>query len=225
MQSSTPASQPGSDPFATGVLQVQGLGCSRGDQVLFDALEFRIEPSGVLLIEGPNGSGKTTLLRAICGLVPIDAGRISWNDRAVETAFDETYRDAIAYVGHASGIKEDLTAAENLTAARALGGGGGREGLAPTAALEQLGLGWAGERLVRRLSAGQRRRVALARLLTAPAPLWILDEPLAALDTDGKRLLETLISEHASAGGLTLISTHQPLALPDVGVEHLYLAA
>jgi heme exporter protein A len=193
----------------THALAVDGLCCIRGDRALFDGLTFELGPGEVVQLHGANGSGKTTLLRAICGLVPIEAGRVRWCGAALAPA-DEAFLGALTWIGHVPGVKADLTPRENLATDRALNAA--TAGLAPHAAANRVGLGAHVDTPLRRLSAGQGRRTALARLLVTPTPLWVLDEPLSALDADGRALVEALIGEHAARGGLTLLSTHQPLA-------------
>ena len=203
-------------------LVVDALCCVRDERVLFERIDFRLPPGHVVQLEGPNGAGKTTLLRAVCGLAPIEAGTVYWGGEP-RAADEEAFRAALTYIGHVPGVKRDLTPRENLRASLALGGG------APTAppdeAFERLGLAGLADTPLRRLSAGQARRAALARLLVAPTPLWILDEPLTALDPGGKALVEALVAEHAEAGGLALISTHQPLALGGDRVHGIRLGA
>lgn len=201
-------------------LVVEGLCCLRGDRILFGDLGFALAPGGVLQLEGPNGSGKTTLLRAICGLTPIETGTIYWRGAPRDEVIDD-FRAALTYIGHVPGVKRDLTAREDLMAWRALGAGESTS--ADDAAFERTGLAGLGDTPLRHLSAGQTRRVALARLIAMPTTLWLLDEPLTALDTDGKVLLETLLSDHAAAGGMTVISTHHQLDLADTPVQRIRL--
>lgn len=202
------------------VLAGRELRCLRGDRLIFEGLEFTLAAGGILQIEGPNGSGKTTLLRAICGLTPIDAGTMLWHGTPRDEAADE-FLAALTYIGHIPGVKRDLTPRENLAAWRALATA---EPACPADdAFERVGLAGLGDTPLRHLSAGQTRRVALARLLALPTTLWLLDEPLTALDADGKALFETLLTEHAATGGLAVISTHHPLDLTAVAVQRLRL--
>lgn len=201
-------------------LAVDGLCCLRGDRVLFEDLGFALAPGGVVQLEGPNGSGKTTLLRAICGLTPFETGTIYWRGTPRDEIIDD-FRAALTYIGHVPGVKRDLTAREDLMAWRALGAG--ESTCAADIAFERAGVAGLGDTPLRHLSAGQTRRVALARLIAMPTMLWLLDEPLTALDTDGKVLLETLLSEHATAGGMTVISTHHQLDLADIPVQRIRL--
>ncbi len=201
-------------------LVVEALCCARDDRILFEALGFTLTPGGIVQLEGANGSGKTTLLRAICGLAPIEDGRVSWRGTPREEVLDE-FLAALTYLGHIPGVKRDLTPRENLAASRALTTM--EPALPPDTAFYRVGLGGLGDTPLRRLSAGQIRRAALARLLVVPTPLWLLDEPLTALDTDGKRMLERLIADHAAAGGMTVISTHHALDLAATPVQRIRL--
>jgi len=212
-----PASIPETPP-----LVVQGLCCVRGDRELFAELDLAIAPGEVLQIEGDNGTGKTTLLRAVCGLAPIEEGRVLWHGLDVMEAADE-FLGALTYIGHTAGVKRDLTPIENLDTAIALTRAA--PAVDPESALARLGLLALEHTPLRQLSAGQGRRVALARLLVIPTTLWVLDEPFTALDATGKSLVETMITEHCANGGLVLVSTHQPLALDGVRVHHLRLGA
>lgn len=210
-----PASIPETPP-----LEVRNLCCVRGDRELFSELDLAIAPGEVLQIEGDNGTGKTTLLRAVCGLAPIEEGRVLWRGLDVLEAADE-FLGALTYIGHTPGVKRDLSPLENIETAIALTRA--EPAAAPEAALGRLGLRGLEDTPLRQLSAGQGRRVALARLLVIPTTLWVLDEPFTALDASGKSLVETMIAEHCGSGGLVLVSTHQPLALDGVRVHHLRL--
>lgn len=201
-------------------LVARQLACQRGGDVLFTGLDFALAPGSVLDIEGANGSGKTTLLRVVCGLRPADAGSVYW-DGADVAEDPEPLRRALTFVGHAPGVKRDLTARENLQAALSIAGGGTTQ--RHERALERVGLLAHAERPVRALSAGQTRRLSLARLLLRRSPLWVLDEPFSALDRAGKALLEQLIAEHCGAGGMALLTTHQPADFGAVPVQVLPL--
>lgn len=199
-------------------LLVERLRCAPGR--LREEIDFSLSAGELLQIEGANGSGKTTLLRAICGLVVPEAGRVLWND--VDITHDpEPLRRALTLVGHASGAKRDLTPRENLQTALAIAGG--KSGQECSEALERVGLAARSDTPLRRLSAGQVRRVSLARLLLRPNPLWILDEPFSALDRTGKALLEELIVGHVRSGGMVLLTTHQPADLGPLAVRTLSL--
>jgi len=202
------------------VLDAQGLTCTRGERTLFDGLDLSLAPGELVQVEGANGSGKTSLLRALCGLVPLDAGRVLWNGVDMDEARID-FLAALTYLGHAPAVKQDLTARENLRVAGALSD-------IPAAmrveqALERLALSDLADAQLRTLSAGQRRRVGLARLLLHPTPLWILDEPFTALDVTGKRILEGLVGDHCRASGMALVTTHQPADFGDLPVRTLHL--
>lgn len=190
------------------LLQAAELECMRGERILFQGLSFTAEPGALVRISGANGSGKTSLLRMVCGLLPAVAGEIRWRGIPVHALRDE-YNRSLVYVGHLNGIKGDLTAYENLAMGAAL------QGRLPSEpqirdALKRLGLaGW--EQLpARALSQGQQRRVALARLLLAGSrPLWVLDEPFAALDAAAIDTLREIIAAHRKQGGIALLTTHQ----------------
>lgn len=211
------ASVPGRSPYR---LCAERLRCAPGR--LRQEVDFSLSAGEVLQIEGANGSGKTTLLRAVCGLIVPEAGRVSWND--IDIAEDpEPLRRALTFIGHAAGVKRDLTPRENLRAARAIAGDASRD--ACSEALERVGLDGRADVPLRRLSAGQVRRVSLARLLLRRNPLWVLDEPFSALDRPGKALLEELIIAHCGAGGMVLLTTHQPADLGPLSVRTLVLEA
>ncbi len=190
-------------------LSAQGLCCVRHDRRLFDALSFTLRDGEILQVEGANGSGKTSLLRMLCGLVQPDEGAILWDGADIQDARAEFLADVI-YIGHAHGVKEELTARENLRFAQALGPAGHTS---IETALDRVGLYGYEDVPARALSAGQRRRVALARLLVRAARLWILDEPFTALDRAGRELVEALLAAHIEGGGLAVLTTHQPHAL------------
>ncbi|MDT3705507.1 MAG: cytochrome c biogenesis heme-transporting ATPase CcmA [Thiobacillus sp.] len=193
------------------MLSAHGLTCERGERLLFRNLDFELGAGEALLVRGGNGRGKTSLLRILCGLSAPAAGEVRWRGEAIARA-RERYGREMTYVGHANGIKDDLTPLENLRLAAALGGRALGEDAAK-AALARVGLARCIDLPARVLSFGQRRRVALAGLATAGAHLWILDEPLAGLDVDGVAMVEAMIGEHVRAGGLAIMTTHQALRL------------
>lgn len=192
------------------MLKVSGLACSRGERRLFADVSFSLTSGEWLHVQGDNGSGKTSLMRLLVGLSSADAGTILWRDEPTPSA--EFRRDLI-YLGHHAAVKEDLTPLENLRLAAALDGIALDE-RAALAALIRLGLRGREELPVRVLSAGQKRRVLLARLLTRPAILWVLDEAFNALDVAAVRLLGGLIGEHLAKGGMAVLTSHQPLPVP-----------
>ncbi|SMH55460.1 heme ABC exporter ATP-binding protein CcmA [Azospirillum agricola] len=195
------------------------LSCLRGDRLVFTGLEFSLAPGGALVLLGPNGSGKSSLLRVMAGLLKPIRGRLSWDGVAVADE-PEQHRTKIQYVGHLDAVKPVLTAAENLAFWAALGGAADPDANARTA-LERLGVPHIAAVPGRYLSAGQKRRLNLARLLAAPKPLWLLDEPTVALDRAAIALFEGLIAEHRAGGGMVVLSTHTDIATP--GGEELHL--
>jgi heme exporter protein A len=196
------------------MLSIHDLACERGERLLFRNLDFELSAGEALLVRGGNGRGKTSLLRILCGLSLPASGVVRWRGELIGKVHEQYGRE-MAYIGHANGIKDDLTPLENLRLAAALGG---REMDSETAmaALERVGLSRCLDFPARVLSFGQRRRVALAGLMTADALLWILDEPLTGLDVQGVAMVEQMIRDHVVAGGLVIMTTHQPLALDGV---------
>ncbi|WP_395458926.1 heme ABC exporter ATP-binding protein CcmA [Azospirillum melinis] len=195
------------------------LTCLRGDRLVFTGLEFRIAPGGALVLLGPNGSGKSSLLRVMAGLLKPLRGTLDWD--GVSVADDpDAHRAQVQYVGHLDAVKPVLTAAENLAFWAALAGAADPAANA-RAALDRLGVPHIAGVPGRYLSAGQKRRLNLARLLAAPATLWLLDEPTVALDRAAIALFEGLIAEHRAQGGMVVLSTHTDIATP--GGEELHL--
>lgn len=196
-------------------LEARGLTIRRGFRLLFEGLDVALARGEILQLSGPNGAGKSTLMRALAGFTAPDAGEVCWKG----VSDDIEPATLLHYHGHREGLREALTPRENLAFSAALLGGevGLIEG-----ALARLGASKLIDLPVQVLSAGQRRRVALARLLVAPRPVWLLDEPLAALDVAGQALVSALLAEHALLGGMALVATHQPLA---VEVRHMSLGA
>lgn len=192
------------------------LTCLRGGRLVFTGLDFRIAPGEALLLLGPNGSGKSSLLRLMAGLLRPFRGRIGWDDGDDP----DHHRTRVRYVGHLDAVKPVLSALENLSFWAAIGDADSpREGA--RAALERLGVPQIAGVPGRYLSAGQKRRLALARVLAAPAPLWLLDEPTVALDRAAVRLLEGVMAEHRAAGGMVVLSTHADVDLPGARALHL----
>jgi heme exporter protein A len=191
-------------------VEVRDMRCSRGPVILFRDVSFAVASGEWVALRGANGSGKTTLLRCIAQLTRPDAGEVIWEGEPVGRD-PVRFREALCYSGHLPGIKDDLTADENLAALLALRGRAVDRD-ARHAALARVGLEKRRHLPARRLSAGQRRRIALARLALERAPLWALDEPLTALDDEGQRLFEQLLADHISGGGLAIVATHQPIA-------------
>jgi heme exporter protein A len=204
------------------MLEVKGLSCARGEMQLFANLDFSLAAGELLQVQGENGSGKTTLLRTLCGFVQPLAGEIRWQGKK-HSELGEDYAANIIYLGHANAIKDELNALENLRISSALSGANIGDSAA-LAALRRMGLRGRETFPVKVLSQGQRRRVALARLLVNKAPLWILDEPLTALDVGAVEMMQGLIGEHLARQGMVIFTTHQPLAVAGVQTRYLKLS-
>jgi heme exporter protein A len=194
------------------LLEVGGLACRRGGRPVFDRLSFGLGAGELLAVTGRNGSGKTTLLRALALLVRPLAGSIVWQGAEVRDDPD-AWRGRLAWLGHLDGLKGDLSVRENLVAAERLRGrpvaDAGVDRALAAFALEPLA-----QRAVRTLSAGQRRRAALARVLLSDAPLWLLDEPLNALDAAAQQAFRGVLQQHLANGGLAIAATHADLGMP-----------
>lgn len=206
---------------ASPLLEIHRLECQRGGRILFENLTFSLTQGRALLVEGENGSGKTSLLRIISGLGRPAAGEVRWRGRAIDETRAEYARE-MAWVGHQNGVKPELSTLENLGFAAALHGQPNADEL--LRALETVGLA---DRIAvpgRALSAGQKQRLALARLLLGRAKLWILDEPFTALDVLGISLISTLIKRHLAQGGLAVMTSHQPVQI-DAPLVRLGLGA
>ena len=200
-------------------LTVHDLACTRGDRLLFKGMNFRLNIDELLLVQGGNGQGKTSLLRLLTGLSRPEAGEIRWRGGPIGKQ-RETYHAEMIYLGHANGVKDDLNPVENLRFAAGLQGRAFEQAGA-VSTLERLGLSRCLDLPCRVLSFGQRRRVALSALLLAGAALWILDEPLTGLDIHAVALMEGLIRDHLSAGGMVVATTHQALNLDGIPVQRL----
>jgi len=192
----------------TPILEVKDLQCIRDDRILFNHLSFSLARGQILQVEGRNGSGKTSLLRMLCGLALPNEGEIYWKNQNIQEIKSD-YWATLAYIGHTSGLKADLTPLENLAIAQALSFF--PTSLALEEALIQVGLSGFEEVPTRMLSAGQQRRVALARLLINQSQLWILDEPFTALDKIAIQMVEKLMMTHAQQGGMILLTSHHAL--------------
>lgn len=194
------------------MLEVTDLECARGDLVLFSRLQFALRPGELLHVKGPNGSGKTTLLRTLCGLMCQEVGEIRWNGELTNTLGEDFNRE-LTYIGHHNGVKDELTAIENLMVTGRLAGKLYAEGDI-LQALRRIGLSGREDLPAQVLSQGQRRRVALARLLLSNTRLWVLDEPYTALDVAAIGVLSGVIANHLGNGGMVMLTTHQ-----DVDIE------
>ena len=185
-----------------GGLEASGVSCFRGERLVLDGVSFAVARGGALLLLGPNGAGKSTLLRVLAGLKRLDAGRVLFDG-------SDDYAGRVAFLGHQDAVKPGLTAVENLAFAARMGGGD------IALALEGVGLGALGALPARMLSAGQKRRLALARLALSGADLWLLDEPTLGLDSAAVERFGAVLAGHRAGGGVVVAATHLPLPLPD----------
>lgn len=192
-----------SSPSSSILLEARALVFSRQDEPVFGPVDFALRAGEIALVEGDNGSGKTTLMRVLTGMLRPGEGQVLF---AGEPFSLTTMGGAIVFLGHHLGLKFDLTARENLAVSAGLYGM--RDGMGPMEALSSVGLGGFEDEPVRRLSAGQKKRAALARLLLLPARVWLLDEPYANLDREGIALVNSLLDGHASRGGAALVTSH-----------------
>jgi heme exporter protein A len=188
-------------------LSLDNIALERGERRIASGISARVAGGEALLLQGPNGSGKSTLLRVLAGLMPAAEGTVAWD--GIDVARDrEAHRARLTFLGHQDALKGGLTALENLQFWASFNGGNAEE------ALKAFGLAKLADRSARTLSAGQKRRLALSRLALSDAlPLWLLDEPVTALDTEARASFVALLKRHLAAGGLAIIATHEPLAI------------
>ncbi|KQV99415.1 cytochrome c biogenesis heme-transporting ATPase CcmA [Rhizobacter sp. Root1221] len=194
------------------MLTLHDLACAKGERLLFKGVHCTLERGAWLHVTGANGIGKTSLLRLLCGLSPPATGEIRWDGEPIQ-ALGETWRRQLLYIGHDSGLQGMLSARENLRVAAALAGSRPSD-TELTAALARLGLAGRAHLPARFLSQGQKRRVALARLVDSTAPVWVLDEPFVAIDGEALQVLSGLIAAHLERGGLAVLTSHQAVDIP-----------
>lgn len=202
----------------TNKLQANHLTLLRGDRCLFQGLSFALDSGGLLLLEGPNGSGKTSLLKAIVGMLDLEEGDINWNGAPIRKA-RQAYHEALVWMAHRVGFKSDLTLTENLRFEATLRPPSQR---AFEDVVDRLELGRLQKLPLRALSAGQQRRVALARMLLSNAVLWLMDEPFTNLDREGRELVLEIVSEHLRRGGMCVMAAHQDVDI-DARTERIRL--
>ncbi|MDH5472669.1 MAG: cytochrome c biogenesis heme-transporting ATPase CcmA [Gammaproteobacteria bacterium] len=201
-------------------LRIQNIACTRGYRELFTDLNLLLESGQILRVEGENGSGKTSLLRILAGLAQPESGDVLWNGLGIEHV-DACYSHDLLYLGHKPGIKFELTPVENLCMFTSLFGTKSENGIED--ALYQLGLYGFEDVPCSNLSAGQKRRVALAQLLMSKARLWILDEPYTSLDVAAIAFLESVFKKHVQNGGMLIITSHQPITVEGCLLKRLVL--
>lgn len=201
------------------LLETRQLSCIRNDRTLFERLDLSLDAGEMLVVEGPNGCGKTSLLRILTGLRLADSGAVLWRGEAIDRLAGDYY-EQVAYIGHHDGVKYELSCLENLRLARAMG--------IPTSTdlddvLERVNLYAYGDSEVGSMSAGQKRRLALARLLATESLLWILDEPFTSLDRASMALFSDLFEQQLQRGGLIVVTSHHEIDLPRQAVKRLNL--
>lgn len=203
------------------LLETRNLSCNRNDRLLFEQLDITLEAGQMLVVEGPNGCGKTSLLRILTGLRLADGGEVLWRGEPIDRLAGDYY-EQVNYVGHHDGVKHELSCLENLRLARAMG--------VPSKidlddVLEQVNLYAYGETEVGSMSAGQKRRLALARLIATDSMLWILDEPFTSLDKASMSMFAALFERHLERAGLIIMTSHHDISLPHHPLRRLQLGA
>lgn len=206
-------------PFSAN-FEIKNLTCWRNEQALFNDLNLSLTPKNVLFLQGENGSGKTSLLRILCGFRLPDEGDITWGDKPI-SSIPEFFQN-ISYVGHKNGIKDELTVEENLNLMRSMATA---ENIKTESVLKQIGLFKRADVLARQLSAGQKRKLALARLMMTENSFWILDEPFTSLDKESVGFFESLIKKHIKRGGMLILTSHHEIDLSGLAVKNFNLSS
>ena len=201
-------------------LEVKNLACWRNEQVLFSHLDLSLSPKNVLFLQGENGCGKTSLLRILCGFRLPDEGEILWGGESASSMPE--YFQNISYVGHKNGLKDELSVEENLNLMRSMATA---SDIKTEVVLKQIGLFKRSDVLARQLSAGQKRKLALARLMMTNNSFWILDEPFTSLDKATVGFFESLIKHHIARGGMLILTSHHDIDLSGLAVNHLNLSS
>jgi len=201
------------------ILEVKNINCSRGHRQLFTELNFSLSSKEVLVVEGKNGCGKSTLLKILSGLRRPDSGEVVWNNETI-TSISTEYSQQMVWLSHRNGINDSLTAKENIQVTTSLSKS---TDINIDSVLERVGLKGYANTPVRQFSAGMKRRLALSRLLTQQAALWILDEPQGALDKAGIKLFESLVEEHVSNDGMVIMSSHHDVQFENITINTLQL--
>jgi heme exporter protein A len=202
-------------------LSFSKLGCIKGGRQLFKNVDCVVDAGHWLYVAGANGVGKTSLLRMVCGLAPIESGDIFWNQQPIHSQTDAYHQD-LCYLGHLNSLQESMTVDENLTFRAALSNIA-LDTSQTHEVLARFGLRGRGRQLVRHLSQGQKRRVALSQLALSPARLWVLDEPYVAMDEGGISMLADLIAVHLDNGGLAVLTSHQRVPIGNIPAQMLEL--
>lgn len=201
-------------------IQVNNLACSRRDNILFEDVSFSVTDGELLQIDGINGSGKSTMLRIIAGLTEPNEGQVHWNDQPIlECRYQ--YQQQMTYIGHTNGVKEALSVSENLDVIHALSGQ--QQQIDHDSLLKTIGLPGMHDVKLGKMSAGQKRRMGLSRLLINQSHVWLLDEPFTSLDVGGKSVIEGLIVQHCQQGGIVIFATHQEMDIEGHSVRHIHL--
>jgi len=203
--------------LSTVLLQTRNLSCMRNDRLLFERLDLGLEAGQILVVEGPNGCGKTSLLRILTGLRLADGGEVLWRGQPIDRLAGD-YFEQVNYVGHHDGVKHELSCLENLRLARAMGVPSQQD---LDDVLDKVNLYAYGETEVGSLSAGQKRRLALARLLATDALLWILDEPFTSLDKASMALFSGVFEQHLQRQGVIVMTSHHDISLPAQSLQRL----